>query len=172
MRIDSVALTPISCEPHLTDLCTQIGGDLSSFAVTSKEQSPTLIDISPFHFTPGMQFGRYEIRGILGTGGMGEVYVAFDTNLERLVALKILRDTHVQDPAYLTRFRQEALSASALNHPHILTVYDVGISDGRHFISMELIEGLTIRKRRFVFPRLRFNFSVSDKLIETDGEYQ
>lgn len=78
---------------------------------------------------------------------MGEVYIARDTRLERLVALKILLATHVGDPSYLTRFKQEALSASALNHPHISTVYDVGICNGRHFISMELIEGITVRKR-------------------------
>lgn len=115
--------------------------------MTSKDQIPTFINGSASSINAGTRFGRYEIRGVLGRGGMGEVYVAFDTNLERLVALKILLATHVGDPSYLMRFKREALSASALNHPHILTVYDVGISDGRHFIATELIEGVTLRKR-------------------------
>ena len=115
--------------------------------MTSKDLAPTLIDVSTYNLAIGMRFGRYEIRGVLGKGGMGEVYVAFDTRLERLVALKILLATHVRDPSYVSRFKQEALSASALNHPHILTVYDVGLSNNRHFISMELIQGVTVRNR-------------------------
>ncbi len=90
---------------------------------------------------------------------MGEVYVAFDTKLERLVALKILLETHVRDESYLLRFKREALSASSLNHPHILTVYDVGISNGRHFITTELVEGVTVRQRLMQKP-----FDISETL--------
>jgi eukaryotic-like serine/threonine-protein kinase len=117
-----------------------------------------------------MRLGRYEIRGVLGRGGMGQVYVAFDTRLERLVALKILLPAHVQDASYLRRFRREALSASALNHPHILTVYDVGLSNGHHFISMEMIEGVTVRQRLRQRPfdieeALEIAIQVSDALV-------
>jgi serine/threonine protein kinase/tetratricopeptide (TPR) repeat protein len=134
-----------------------------------------MIDVSPSHIVIGTRIGRYEIRGVLGSGGMGVVYVAFDTNLERLVALKILLASRVGDPSYLTRFKQEALSVSALNHPHILTVYDVGISDGRHFISMELIEGITVRKRLQqktfeISEALHIVIQVADALVAAHGK--
>ena len=115
--------------------------------MTPKDLPPTLIDVSNYNLAIGVRFGRYEIRGVLGKGGMGEVYVAFDTKLERLVALKLLLATHVRDASNVMRFKQEALAASALNHPHILTVYDIGISNNLHFISMELIQGSTVRTR-------------------------
>lgn len=115
--------------------------------MTPKDLPPTLIDVSNYNLAIGVRFGRYEIRGVLGKGGMGEVYSAFDTKLERFVALKLLLATHVRDESNVRRFKQEALAASALNHPHILTVYDIGISNNLHFISMELIQGPTVRNR-------------------------
>ncbi|MGH9970210.1 MAG: protein kinase domain-containing protein [Pyrinomonadaceae bacterium] len=97
--------------------------------------------------SPGTRFGRYEIRSQLGAGGMGEVYLAFDTELDRTVAIKILPADLASDPHRLQRFIQEAKAASALNHPHILTIYEVGTTDTTRFIATEFIDGETLRQR-------------------------
>ncbi|HLM60157.1 MAG TPA: serine/threonine-protein kinase, partial [Pyrinomonadaceae bacterium] len=91
----------------------------------------------------GTKIGRYEIRSLLGAGGMGEVYRAFDSRLEREVALKFLKQT--DDAEKLRRFRQEAKAVSALNHPNILTIYEVGEFEGSHFIVSELVNGKNLR---------------------------
>ena len=87
----------------------------------------------------GARLGPYEILAPLGAGGMGEVYRARDTRLSREVALKVLPGDLSSDPERLSRFEQEARSASALNHPHIVVVYDVGRSDSTAYIAMELV---------------------------------
>jgi serine/threonine protein kinase len=93
----------------------------------------------------GTELGRYEIRSKIGAGGMGEVYLAHDKQLDRIVALKILPENVAADRTRLERFVQEAKSASALNHPNILTVYEIGQTDSTHFIATEYIEGETLR---------------------------
>src|SRR6266404_5722184 len=95
----------------------------------------------------GTKLGRYEIRSKLGEGGMGEVYLALDTKLDRKVALKILPAEVAAHPDRMKRFVQEAKSASALNHPNIITIYEIEQIDSLHFIAIEFIEGETLRER-------------------------
>jgi TolB-like protein/Flp pilus assembly protein TadD len=94
---------------------------------------------------PGSRLGPYEVLALLGAGGMGEVFRARDLRLGREVAIKLLPAAMAAHPARVRRFEQEARASSALNHPHILTVYDVGTADARLFIVMELVEGKTLR---------------------------
>jgi eukaryotic-like serine/threonine-protein kinase len=94
----------------------------------------------------GTTLGRYEIRSLLGVGGMGEVYLAHDTQMRRPVALKFLPETLTRDEDRLRRFEQEAYAASGLNHPHILTIYEIGEIEHRRFIAMEYVEGETLRQ--------------------------
>ena len=94
----------------------------------------------------GARLGPYEIRGLLGSGGMGEVYRARDSKLARDVAIKVLPPELAGDARRLERFQKEARTASALNHPNIVTVYDIGGVDGTSFIAMELVEGKTLRE--------------------------
>src|SRR5437867_2584718 len=96
---------------------------------------------------PGTRLGRYEIRAKIGEGGMGEVYLARDTQLGRDVAVKILPSSYSDDVERLHRFEQEACAASALNHPNILSIYDVGTHDGSPYVISELLEGQTLRQR-------------------------
>ncbi len=94
----------------------------------------------------GTRFDRYEILSHLGSGGMGEVYLARDSRLERKIAIKLLPAEFTRDPARLHRFVTEAKAASALNHPNIITIHEIGESEGRHFITTEYIEGRTLRQ--------------------------
>src|SRR5215211_1195548 len=94
----------------------------------------------------GTHFGRYEIRSPIGAGGMGEVYLAHDAQLDRAVALKLLPANVTEDEDRLRRFQQEARATSALNHPNILTIFEIGESAGTHFIATEFIDGVTLRE--------------------------
>jgi eukaryotic-like serine/threonine-protein kinase len=89
----------------------------------------------------GTRFGRYEIRSLLGAGGMGEVYLAHDLTLQRKVALKVLRDDLAAKQELLQRFEREAFAASRLNHPNILTIYEIVRENGYHFIVTEFVDG-------------------------------
>src|SRR5258706_10744102 len=89
---------------------------------------------------------RYRILEKLGAGGMGEVYLAEDSKLGRKVALKLLAEELTQNRDRLSRFDQEAYAASALNHPNILTIYEMGDEGGRHYIATEFVDGVTLRK--------------------------
>ncbi len=95
----------------------------------------------------GSRFDRYEILSLLGVGGMGEVYLARDSKLDRKVALKILPPLYTNDTERVRRFEKEAKAVSALNHPNIITIYEVGQVEDAHFIATEYIEGQTLRRR-------------------------
>src|SRR5262245_49206930 len=92
----------------------------------------------------GRSLGSYQVLSLLGAGGMGEVYCARDTRLDRTVALKILPAEVAADAERMRRFVREAKAASALNHPHVATIYDIGEAEGLSFIAMEYVEGQTL----------------------------
>ena len=96
--------------------------------------------------SPGERVGPYEILSALGAGGMGEVYRARDTRLDREVALKVLPESFARDADRLRRFEQEARAVAALNHPNILGVYDMGQHQGSPYMVCELLEGETLRR--------------------------
>jgi formylglycine-generating enzyme required for sulfatase activity len=99
------------------------------------------------HLSPGTRLGRYEVRSLLGAGGMGEVYLAYDHDLERDIAVKVLRDGAAESSDRVRRFVQEAKAASGLHHPNVAHVYEIGTHDDLRFIAMEIVEGETLRER-------------------------
>jgi serine/threonine protein kinase/Tol biopolymer transport system component len=108
---------------------------------------PVIIPFATMPFDMNTQLGPYKVISLIGSGGMGEVYRARDTRLLRDVALKVLPASFTNDPDRLRRFEQEARAVAALNHPNIVSVYDVGSAAGVHYIVSELLEGETLRQR-------------------------
>src|SRR4029453_16942605 len=126
--------------------------------LTSYEQAENFIEVPAFEVAPelvtnesgagalvGELIGHYLIERLIGVGGMGEVYLARDVQLGRKAALKLLPEHLTADEAQLSRFKKEARRASALNHPNILTVYEIGSEGNVRFIATEFIEGVTLR---------------------------
>src|SRR5262249_46532323 len=103
--------------------------------------------VPPMKATPEVTIAHYRIMAPIGAGGMGAVYKAFDKKLHRIVALKLLPPEYVSQQDRRRRFFQEARAASALTHPHILTIYEVGEDEGRPYIAMEYVEGKTLRQK-------------------------
>jgi len=121
--------------------------------------NPALLPVSII----GAQLDTYQILHELGRGGMGEVYLAQDQKLGRRVALKLLPARFTHDPERLHRFRLEARAASALNHPNIVTIFDIGEEQGRHFIATEFVEGQTLRtilKREHFAPAQALDIAI------------
>ena len=122
---------------------------------------------------PGTHLGPYEIQSALGAGGMGEVYKARDTRLDRVVAIKVLPSHVANEPDRRQRLDREARVISSLNHPHICTLYDVGHQDGIDYLVMELLEGQTLSGRlaKGALPldeALRFAIQIADALDAAD----
>jgi serine/threonine protein kinase/Flp pilus assembly protein TadD len=125
--------------------------------LTSHERAENFIEVPAFEVAPelattdsggplvGKLIGHYRIESLIGIGGMGEVYLARDEGLGRKAALKLLPDSLTRDEMQLSRFKNEARTASALNHPNILTVYEIGAEGNVQFIATEFIEGVTLR---------------------------
>ena len=118
----------------------------NSFFETSAADVAAELFVRTLAFNPGQKIGNYRILRHLGSGGMGEVYLADDTRLNRKVALKLLPPHFTISPERVRRFEREARTASALNHPNIVTIYEIGQSNGAHFIVTEFIDGKTLRQ--------------------------
>jgi serine/threonine protein kinase/Flp pilus assembly protein TadD len=103
----------------------------------------------------GRQIGRYRMQSLLGAGGMGEIYLAEDTQLERKVAIKVLRAEFTHDRERVRRFAREARAASALNHPNIITIHEIGEDEDNHYIVTEYVAGVTLRRRMNDAPQRR-----------------
>ena len=119
--------------------------------------------------TRGTRLGPYEVTDLVGAGGMGEVYRARDTRLGRDVAIKVLPEHVAHDPDALARFGREARAVAALSHPHIAALFDIGETDGTHYLVMELLEGETLagRLRRGALPEkdtLRIGTEIAEAL--------
>lgn len=157
---DALELAAKDRSDFIRDAC---GGDAELIAeveslLTFAEKDSSLIDMPPLDVAAemfssksrsemiGRQIGQYKILSHIGTGGMGEVFLAEDSKLERRAAIKFIRPEIAQMPDQLRRFLQEAKTASSLNHPNIITIYEIGEIDGIQFIATEYIEGKTLRK--------------------------
>jgi serine/threonine protein kinase/Tol biopolymer transport system component len=117
------------------------------FAAPAMEVAAGLMAEENYPSLAGQSLGHYQVLSLIGAGGMGEVYLAEDTRLRRKVALKLLPAQFMRDADRARRFEREARAASSLNHPNIITIFEVGQVDGRHFICAEYIEGQTLRRR-------------------------
>jgi len=165
-QVDAIFQTAVELAPHerlayLNDACGEdrgLRGEVDSLLTADSsewdliagyalESAAVLFGSEPLSLNAGDLFGHYEIIELLGKGGMGEVYLARDTVLNRRVAVKLLPLDHLADTRRLHRFTREAETVSALNHPGILTIYEFGTDHGRQFIATEFVDGETLRAR-------------------------
>ena len=129
-----------------SSLCSPLTSRSENFIESPAfEVAPELLTDDTAGALVGKLIGHYRIESLIGVGGMGEVYLARDERLGRKAALKLLPERLTADETQLSRFKTEARSASALNHPNILTVYEIGAEGNRQFIATEFIEGMTLR---------------------------
>jgi serine/threonine protein kinase/tetratricopeptide (TPR) repeat protein len=126
---------------HLKD------GDFLDIPAAGMAAGAAGLESHPSELKEGRRIGSYKIIGTLGAGGMGKVYLAQDTRLGRKVALKLLPASFILDQERVRRFEQEARAASALNHPNLLTIHEIGVEQQAHYIATEFVEGLTLREK-------------------------
>ena len=174
-RVDQIAQAVLQQPPenrdsYLDEICdgdeelrTEILTVLHSQTEIHRFTTTAMAPLKRLSLEQGEFVGPYRIVRILGRGGMGDVYLAEHTGQNREVALKILPESFVADPQRVQRFRQEARAVIALNHPNIVTVYDIGASESGYFISTEFVEGETLRARMSRDP-----VSVSDAIDIAD----
>ncbi len=129
-------------ERFIQSINDPVSGFSSNAAQLEAISSPKIMGAT---YRPGTRVGAYEIKRCLGVGGMGEVYLASDDRLDRNVALKILPLRYIHTPQWIHRFEREGRAASALNHPNIMTIYEIGREEGNHFIASEFVDGQTLR---------------------------
>src|SRR5437660_6277345 len=157
----ALGLDPEQCAAYLDKTCTgdeKLRQEVESL-ITSDQGGLSFIDEPAFEMAarilasdePALAAGdhidRYEVVSLLGSGGMGEVYLAHDEKLDRKIALKLLPFEFTTNQERLRRFQQEARAASALNHPNIITIHEIGQVEDRHFIATEFVDGETLRQR-------------------------
>src|SRR5437870_352330 len=165
-QIDQIFQAALGLEPepraaYLDEVCSgddKLRQEVDSL-ITSDERGLSFLDEPAFEMAarvlasdePALAVGdhidRYEVVSLLGSGGMGEVYLAHDEKLDRKIALKLLPAYFTTNQARLRRFQQEARAASALNHPNIITIHEIGQVENRNFIATEFVEGETLRQR-------------------------
>src|SRR5262249_13883355 len=137
---------------EIESLLSSHGTDDSFFETPAADVAAELLRANESGFAPGQQIETYRIVGRLGAGGMGEVYLADDIRLHRKIALKLLPAKFTIDPQRVHRVEQEARAASALNHPNIVTIHEIGRINGTQFIVTEFVEGQTLRERMMAEP--------------------
>src|SRR5215813_5156117 len=147
---DALELKPEERPAFLDRVCasdSSLRREVDQLLASSDEVRTSFLESSalPVTLIPGTKLGEYEVVGLLGSGGMGEVYRARDTRLARDVAIKVLPSFYSNDPDRLRRFEQEARAAAALNHPNILAVHQLGSYNGAPYLVEELLEGETLR---------------------------
>src|SRR5215217_2037264 len=135
-----------SIREEVEALLTADAGNDDFLSSPAYEFAAGLLASEATEFSAGQKVGPYEILCSLGAGGMGQIYLAHDAKLGRKIALKLISREFATDARRVLRFEQEARAASALNHPNVCVIHEIGITDsGRHFIAMEYIQGITLR---------------------------
>lgn len=146
--LDEVCKDDASLRDEVEALLTADADNEDFLSAPAYEFAAGMLASGESEFSVGQKVGRYEILCSLGAGGMGQIYLAYDAQLNRKIALKLISPEFATDPQRVRRFEQEARAASALNHPNVCVIHEIGITDnGRHFIAMEYIQGITLRDR-------------------------
>ncbi|HEU4508588.1 MAG TPA: protein kinase [Pyrinomonadaceae bacterium] len=146
--LDEVCKDDASLRDEVEALLTADADNDDFLSAPAYEFAAGMLASEETEFSVGQKVGRYEILCSLGAGGMGQIYLAHDAQLNRKIALKLISPGFATDPQRVRRFEQEARAASALNHPNVCVIHEIGITDnGRHFIAMEYIQGITLRDR-------------------------